>query len=261
MLFSWLKRRRRDRIARQAFPAPWETILCENVPHYRRLDAAEQEGLRKRVHVFLAEKYWEGCNGLQITDEIRVTIAGHACLLVLGFDGEYFERMQSILVYPDTFVAEVTSRLPGGVETQRAEARVGEAWQSGPVVLAWDSVPHAGTVFEDGRNVVLHEFAHCLDMQDWDVDGTPPLRSRQQYRTWHDVMTSEYNRLRRAARRGRPTLLDQYGATDPAEFFAVATECFFERSRVMAEEHSELYELLRDFYRQDPAARRSRHKT
>ena len=255
MLFSWLRQRRRNKIATQPFPLEWEAILRRNFWHGRFLTPPERDKLRRDVQVFVAEKHWEGCNGLELTDEIKVTIAAHACLLVLGFENEYFNHLQSVLVYPDAYLVEVTSHKPHGLEIHGTEARVGEAWYSGPVILAWDSVLHDTQTPEDGRNVVFHEFAHCLDMQDWEFDGTPPLQDSQQYRTWNEVMTAEYRRLVRSARRGDPTLLDHYGATDPSEFFAVATECFFEQPHEMSIEHKSLYELFRDFYRQDPARR------
>jgi Mlc titration factor MtfA (ptsG expression regulator) len=130
--------------------------------------------------------------------------------------------------------------------------RLGEAWTSGPVVLSWDDVLAGGRFPQDGRNVVFHEFAHVLDLTHSGPDGTPELADAAQYRTWHEVMTAEFERLRRQSERRQKTVLDPYGATDAAEFFAVATEAFFERPRHLSNEHPRLYELLRDFYRQEP---------
>jgi Mlc titration factor MtfA (ptsG expression regulator) len=139
--------------------------------------------------------------------------------------------------------------------------RLGEAWHHGPIILSWPEVLAGARHDGDGTNVVLHEFAHYLDSQDHDFNGTPPLDDREQYRTWHDVMTAEYDRLVRKAERGVPTLLDQYGATNEAEFFAVATECFFEQPVKMAERYARLYDVLRQYYRQDPASRVGRSQS
>lgn len=218
------------------------------------------------MQVFVHEKYWEGCNGLEVTDEMRVTIAGHACLMLLGFDEWCFDNLQTVLIYPDEYFARETTHLPGGVVAESMSMRLGEAWERGPVILAWSSVlrdihppqsPRRGRRSGTGRgqNVVLHEFAHVLDMQDLDADGTPPLASAGQYDDWQEVMTAEYNRLLADTERGRPTLLDEYGTVNPAEFFAVATECFFELPVLMQRRHPRLYELFVGFYRQDPARR------
>ena len=259
MIFQWLRwrrRRRRRRILSQPFPAEWSEILDRNVAQFAWLNAAEKEKLRRITQVIVAEKYWEGCQGLPMTDEIRVTIAAQASLLLLGFDEFYFDRLLSVLVYPDEYVAPDTFHGPGGLEIETASPRLGEAWHGGPVILSWPDVLHGGQIPDDGENVVLHEFAHVLDMHDaGPPDGMPPLESGEQYRTWVEVMSAEYEVLVRRADRGRPTLLDHYGATSEAEFFAVATECFFELPRDLLIEHPRLYEVLRTFYRQDPALR------
>ena len=254
MIFSWLRQRRRKRLLARPFPAEWADILRQNVAVYCRLSADERARLGQRIQVFVAEKYWEGCNGLEITDEIKVTIAGQACLLVLGLDGEYFDRLVTVLVYPSEYVATETTHGPGGVVTESTDPRLGETWHRGPVILSWPSVLAGGRVADDGDNVVLHEFAHFLDTQDYGFDGTPPLEDSGQYRTWQEVMTAEYNQLVKRSRKGRPTLLDHYGAKNEAEFFAVATEHFFEQPIDMQTLHPQLYETLRLFYRQDPAA-------
>ena len=255
MILSWWRRRRRGRILARPFSAGWERILQRNFAYDRWLSTDDRQKLRRDLQIVVAEKYWEGCNGLEITDEIRVTIAAQACLLVLGFENEFFDRVQTILVYPDQYVATEMTRQPGGVVTETMSPRLGEAWYGGPVILSWPSVLAGGRNPGDGRNVVLHEFAHVLDMQDHDINGTPPLSSSDQYQAWHEVMTAEYNQLLRHSNQGRATLLDGYGTKDEAEFFAVATECFFEQPLPMTHRHPRLYELLREFYRQHPAAR------
>lgn len=248
MILSWLKRRRRGRLLSQPFPEEWQAYLNANVVQYRLLTPAEQEKLRRRVQVFVAEKNWLGCGGLVVDDEMKVTIAAQACLLVLGIEYEYhYDQIRSILVYPDTYL-HPPDRDDGGYDEGRAV--YGEAWHRGPIVLSWKNT--RGIAGETGGNLVFHEFAHHLDDLDGGMDGTPPLE-RGQVRRWERVVDEEYQRLVRAFRQGRATLLNQYGASSLAEFFAVATECFFERPCALEERHAELYAVLRDFYRQDPA--------
>jgi Mlc titration factor MtfA (ptsG expression regulator) len=252
ILLSWWKRRRRRKLLAQPFPPEWDAVLRENFALYARLGDDERRRLQGRTQIFIAEKYWEGCGGLVITDEIKVTIAAQACLLVLGIEPEYYDRLLSVLVYPTGYFADERRQLPTGIVSEETVLRLGEAWTSGPVVLSWDDVLAGGRFPQDGRNVVFHEFAHVLDLTHSGPDGTPELADAAQYRTWHDVMTAEFERLRRQSERRQKTVLDPYGATDAAEFFAVATEAFFERPRHLADEHPRLYELLRDFYRQEP---------
>ncbi len=256
MLFSWLRRRRRQKLLAQPFPADWLPYLHDNVAHYRYLSAAEQARLRDDLRVFLAEKSWEGCGGLTITDEMKVTIAAQACLLVLNLGLESYHRVVSILVYPHGYRATDVAG-PGGI-VEGASDRLGEAHYRGPVILSWDEVLADGRHPSAGKNLVFHEFAHQLDMLDGVIDGTPPLRDRDQYRRWQKVMTAEYQRLIEASAEGRATLLDKYGTVNEGEFFAVATECFFDKPVALARRHPPLYDLLREYYGQDPAARCAR---
>jgi Mlc titration factor MtfA (ptsG expression regulator) len=255
MLFSWLRRRRRARTLAQPFPADWLAYLRKNVLHYQFLSEQEQARLRDDLRIFVAEKHWEGCGGLQMTDEIKVTIAAQACLLVLGLEHNYFDRVQSILVYPYGYRAPAPDLPPLGTIVDESHARLGEAHYRGPVVLSWADVVYDSRHPSHGKNLVFHEFAHQLDMLDGVINGTPPLRTGEQTERWKDVMTQEYEALKRASAQGRATLLDDYGATNEGEFFAVATECFFDRPVEMARVHPRLYELLRDYFRQDPARR------
>lgn len=257
MVFAWWRQHRRRKILSQPFPASWEHILQQNVRHVTLLNDAERAKLRRCVQVFVAEKYWEGCNGLEITDEIQVTIASQACLLLLGFEAEYFDRLLSVLVYPDTYFVRETVSGPGGTVIEGCWPRLGEAWFQGPIILSWAAVRADSRNPHESQNVVLHEFAHYFDMQDQVFNGTPVLTDAQQFQTWREVMTAEYNELIRSSSAGHPTLLDQYGASNEAEFFAVATECFFEQPVELSARHPRLYEILRSFYRQDPAQRRS----
>lgn len=248
MIFTWLKRRRREQILAQPFPPEWQAYLEANVRQYRLLARHDQEKLRRRVQVFVAEKNWVGCGGLEINDEMKVTIAAQACLLVLGIEYEYhYDQIRSVLVYPDTYLHP--PRTSDGLHHEE-RAIYGEAWHRGPIILSWKNT--RGIAGEVGGNLVFHEFAHHLDDLDGDMDGMPPLE-RGEIGRWERVVEEEYHRLVRASRQGRATLLNQYGASNRAEFFAVATECFFERPVALEKRHPELYAILRGFYRQDPA--------
>jgi hypothetical protein len=258
MILSWLRQRRRRKLLASRFPPEWERFLHKNVAHYRYLSEAEQARLRDDLRIFAAEKTWEGCGGLTITDEIKVTIAAQACLLVLGMEHNYFDRVHTILVYPHGYRVPTEELAANGQLTAPFSDRLGEAHYRGPVILAWSEVLEDGRHPNHGKNLVFHEFAHQLDMLDGVVNGTPPLRDREAYRRWQQVMTAEYRRLIEASEHGRATLLDQYGTTNEGEFFAVATECFFDRPLPMKQRHPQLYDLLRDYYRQDPAARCAR---
>src|SRR5262245_20037331 len=252
MFLPWSKQRRRRKILATPFPGESLAILRRNVSYYELLAEPEQSKLRNDLSIFVAEKYWEGCGGLKMTDEIKVTVAAQACLLVLAIEHDYYPMLQSILVYPSSYEAPSRTPLTGGFVLEGTTDRLGEAWYRGPVVLAWDAAARDGRNLGDGRNVVFHEFAHQLDMLDRSIDGTPPLGNREQYARWRDVMSAEFDKLVAASDRGQATLLDQYGATDPAEFFAVSTECFFEIPLEMQRQHTQLYNLMRDYFRQDP---------
>jgi MtfA peptidase len=251
MMFSWLQRRRRAKLLALPFPPKWLTFLHKNVAHYQHLSEEEQTRLRNDLRIFVSEKHWEGCGGLEITDEIKVTIAAQACLLVLGMRHNYFDRVSSILVYPRGYLVPVDD----DPVHDNHSARLGEAHYRGPVVLSWAEVLSEGRTPAAGHNLVIHEFAHQLDFLDGVVDGTPPLKDAAQARRWHDVMTAEYQRLIRESASGQATVLDQYGTTNEAEFFAVATECFFDLPVALKQRHPQLYDLLREYYQQDPAAR------
>ncbi|HEX4129093.1 MAG TPA: M90 family metallopeptidase [Pirellulales bacterium] len=257
MIFRWLKHRRRQAILAGPFPPAWDDILRQRVRLYGTLMADEQARVRDYLRVFVAEKNWEGCSGQTITDEVQVTVAALVAILVLGFDDEYFSNVLSILVYPDAYLARRAPVLHRGLVLEEDSPREGEAWYRGPVVLSWADVEFDAGPDGDGRNLVLHEFAHQLDMLNGrTADGLPPMGSAEQERRWAAVVEEEFDRLVGQCERGNPTLLDCYAATNRAEFFAVATETFFERPTAMLRRMPALYEILREFYRQDPASRR-----
>jgi len=254
MLFTWWRNRRRKKILAVPIPDHWKTILDQNVSQLSRLTAQQRALLYQRVQIFVKEKYWEGCNGFQITEEVKLTIAAQACLLTLGFASDCFDRLKTILVYPDTYVAKESLLNSIGVLTEGTSFRLGESWGQGPIVLSWESIYEGGQTPDDGRNVVVHEFAHYYDAVDRQFDGTPPLNSAEEYDRWNQVMTAEYQSLVAQLQHGHATFIDPYGATNPAEFFAVCSEHFFEQPRQMREYSEDLYETLKLFYQQDPAS-------
>jgi MtfA peptidase len=249
------KARRRHRLRSQLFPHSWLLIIRRNVPYYDHLTVSEQEELRGNIQIFMSEKNFEGCGGLEITDEIKVTIAAYACILLLHRQHDFYPRLRTILVYPDAYPAKVVRPGPGNMVIEGHEMRAGESWKTGAVVISWNHAFHRPGDPTEGRNVVLHEFAHQLDQEDGSVDGAPLLPKTSMYRAWARILGREYQLLVEAADADRPTLLDKYGATNPAEFFAVVTEYFFEQPEKLKAEHPELYEELRLYYQQDPAAR------
>jgi Mlc titration factor MtfA (ptsG expression regulator) len=255
LIFVLLKPRfrdyRRERLMNQPFPPEWEKILYRNVALYRYLPDPLKKELQGYIQVFLAEKTFEGCEGLKITDEIRVTVAGQACILLLNRKPTYYPTLHTILVYPGAYMARQTT-IVGMMHVEEESVRAGESWTRGEVVLAWDEVRREAIDLTRGHNVVLHEFAHQLDQEDGRADGAPVLGRGSSYVTWARVLSGEFQELQRKALSGRKDIMDAYGATNPAEFFAVATETFFERPKQMKLRHSELYEELKSYYRLDP---------
>lgn len=264
-MFGFFQRRRHEKILLQEFPDAWREILRGDFPLYHILPEQDRAELEKLIQVFIAEKSFEGCGGSEITDEIRITIAAQACLLLLHRETDIYSELKSILVYPSSYRAKTTEHSATGIVNEKDSHRLGESWGHGTVVLAWDSVERGVVNIHDGQNVVLHEFAHQLDQEDGVADGRPELKSegsfserRARYLVWARVLSAEYQNLCAKAEGGRKSVLDHYGATNPAEFFAVASECFFEKPLQMQRKHPELYEEFMKFYRQDPASWRQR---
>ena len=247
------KKRRRKRLAAQPFPDEWLAVISNNVPFYRLLPPQDQKELQRHILIFIGEKRFEGCGGLQMTNEIKVTIAAQACILLLHRKTDYYPGLPSILVYPRSYVAYGAQHLVGGVLVEGEDVRLGESWHHGSVVLSWDDVRRSAADVHDGHNVVFHEFAHQLDSSGAKGDSTPVLQSRSIYIAWARILQRDYEKLRHAVSRNSPTLLDEYGAVNPAEFFAVATESFFETPKELHRLHPQLYEELKRFYQQDPA--------
>jgi Mlc titration factor MtfA (ptsG expression regulator) len=251
-LALWVPRLRLRRAINAPFPAEWVALLEENIEVYRRLPMPLRMQLRKLIKQFLYQKHFSGAGGLEITDEIRVTIAAEACMLILNRPSGVYRGLRYIIVYPSAFVADHGSTDGSGVVNHGPRGLLGESWQNGKVILAWDSVLHGSKNFLDGQNVVLHEFAHQLDSETGSANGAPLLGGSSSYASWAGVLSGEFEKLQRKSRRGRRSLMDHYGATNPAEFFAVATETFFEKPRQMEKHHNELFETLKAYYRIDP---------
>lgn len=222
------------------------------VPLFATLSEEEQRELEQLVLVFLEDKTFEGAAGLEITLEMRVVIATQACILLLHRDTDVYPDLDTILVYPSTFVAD-KHRREGLVEFDEKSALLGESWQRGLVILAWDEVERETHHAHGASNVVLHEFAHQLDAEEGAVNGAPALGSRARYATWARVLGAEFEDLTTRVQKGLGSDIDAYGATNPPEFFAVVTEMFFEKPRQLRNRHAELYRTLADFYQQDPA--------
>lgn len=251
-----LQRSRRNNLFLKPLPPDWIQILEKNVSIYSLLPQNLREELHGRINIFLDEKEFIGCAGLQISNEIRVTIAGNACILLLKRDKRCFPRFTTILIYPDTYVSrEVKS--DGLVVVHEESVRAGESWYRGPVVLSWADVMRGSLNNSDGHNVVLHEFAHKLDEENEIMNGLPVLRDSSHYAEWAEVLSKEFDSLLIRIDRGTNSVIDAYGAVSPSEFFAVATESFFEKPLLMKNKLPDLYQQFRRFYNLDPAAWRN----
>lgn len=242
------RRRRQQRHGDQPFPPEWRKILRWRMPYYRRLPYSLQRQLQILIHAFIAEKNFVGCQGLEIQDEMRVLIAAQACLLLLNRQTDCYPHMSDILVYPDTFVVERDEVDAARVVRRVKRAVSGESWANSQVVLSWTDVVQDAADTGDGHNVAIHEFAHQLDQESGYSNGAPAFANAQQAEQWSRVLNDEFIRLREQIAHGEVTLLDPYGAQNPAEFFAVSTEIFYERPERLSTEHPTLYQALARFY-------------
>ena len=248
----WLTEHKRKVLRARPFPAAWREILKQRVPYVRLLPADLQLQLKQHIQVFLAEKTFIGCNGQQITDEVRVTIAAHACLLILNRPSHYYPGLRQILVYPDSFVVAREQIDPIGLTHHARQVLAGESWSEGQVILSWQDTLDGAAVVDDGQNVAIHEFAHQLDQETGSANGAPMLARRAQGKRWASVLGEEFATLQARVSRGAPSLFSDYGATNPGEFFAVISEVFFEQPGPMADAHPNLYRELCQFYQLDP---------
>jgi Mlc titration factor MtfA (ptsG expression regulator) len=243
---GWL----RDRRLQEPFPEHWQDILRKQIPVYRTLPTQLRHQLEQHVQLFLAEKSFYGCDGFEVDDTVRLTIAGHACLLIIARSFSDFDDISSILVYPDAYRVRGLES-DGLVVSESDQIRAGEASSRGQVVLAWAECEQGAVNPNGHHNVILHEFAHQLDYLDGTADGAPPL-SGEQARHWQKTMTLAYEHLRHSLSHHQKPWLDPYGATEPAEFFAVLTEAFFQQPEHLKKQQPEVFEALRGFYRLDP---------
>jgi len=256
--FIWQPRlvtHRRERQQAEAIPPAWRAIVRRNVPLAASLPADLQVQLRRHMQVFLAEKAFVGCQGQVIDDEVRVTIAAQACLLLLNRPTDYYPSLRQVLVYPSAFAVDIEHTDEIGVVQSGRDWRAGESWQEGQVILSWEDVLTGAADPHDGWNVVIHEFAHQLDSESGLTNGSPALPNRERHASWSRVMQAEFDALVDAVERGEEdTFLDPYGASDPVEFFAVVTEAFFEQGPELRAQHPPLYEELQAFYRVNTSA-------
>lgn len=253
-MFGFFRRRRRRKLLAQPFPTWWDAILTRNVGHVALLSAPERAKLRDITRVLIAEKEWEGCGGLHITDEMKVTIAAQAALMLLGFDDhDYYARVTSVVVYPSDFR---TPRPEDDWEDDHLSDSLseGQAVYRGPVILSWDHVLAEGRDPAAGYNVVVHEFAHQLDYLTGETNGTPPLGSAEAEASWARGMTAALADHRRALRRGQETFLSEQAGDNETEFFADCAEAFFCNPHGLAEVYPTVFDLLAGYFRQDPRA-------
>jgi len=252
-LINWL------RGTSKAMPLPdalWQQTLA-SLPFVERLDEEEKIRLRKLTEAFLAEKEFTSAGGLELTDALCVSIATQGCLPILNLGLESYRNWVGIIVYPDEFIIPRVVEDEFGVVHEYDDIASGEAWDGGPLLISWHDAQMAGA----GYNVVIHEFAHKLDMLNGEANGIPPLPANVSHKEWEATLLAAYADfcalVDEAADSGEGTLLDPYAAESPGEFFAVMSETFFETPDILSEEYPALYTLMSLFYRQDPAARGS----
>lgn len=243
---------KRNKLRQLPFKKQWRAIIQQRMPYFRQMPTDLQLQLKQHIHVFLAEKKFVGLNGVVITDEIKVTVAAQACLLLLNRKTDYYPKLTTILVYPSAFIKQQQTLQAGGVIQQQRNALAGESWQQGRVVLSWQDTLEGADLPNDGHNVVIHEFAHQLDQEGGYANGAPILSKGQNYQGWSNVLSTEFEQLKLQAKAGIPSLFDYYGATNPAEFFAVASEVFFEQALQFHKLYPNLYRQLKDYYQVDP---------
>lgn len=249
MLRFWTRRK----LAGQPFPPAWREFLDVCLPIYRQLPAAERRTLEKHIRIFLAEKNFEGYGGLEVTERMRVVIAGYACLLLLHDPDGYYPQLGTVVLYPRSFAAPIVDTDETGIVTETTEERFGESWQEGAVVLAWDAIDELLYGRSDDCNVIIHEFAHQVDARRGLSSGAGLLSGNPTYTDWQALLTAVQQRQRSRRRRGYPAILDPYALTSREELFAVASETFFMRPVRLKANHPEIYDELREVYRVDPA--------
>ncbi|MEZ5514111.1 MAG: zinc-dependent peptidase [Steroidobacteraceae bacterium] len=254
LVHGWRRRRLELATQTQPFPDAWRAVLVATVPLYRRLPDELRSRVERAALTFLSRVEFRGCNGLQVTDEMRAIVAVQAALLLVNRNIDLYRRLRAVLLYPDVFIVPIEEQDEAGVVTEGKDVLSGQSIETDVIVLSWPDVlaPQDHNGGASGTNLVLHECAHFLDHVAGGTLSSRPGHHRSAS-NWHDVLETEYTRLCRAVDAGTPSLIDPYGSEDPTEFYAVATEAFFERSAALEEQNPELYGLLREFYALDPA--------
>lgn len=243
---------KRDKVRSLPFKKKWRKIIQQRMPYFRQMPTDLQLQLKQHIQVFITEKKFIGCNGVKITDEIKITIAAQACLLLLNRKTDYYPKLKTILVYPSAFIKEQNQRSADGTQSTRKIALSGESWDFGKIVLSWQDSLHGAELPNDGHNVVIHEFAHQLDQENGTANGSPILGKDQSYQCWSHIFSQQFEILKKQAATGTPSIFNYYGATEPAEFFAVVSEVFFEKSKQFSLEYPALYKQLTNYYKVDP---------
>jgi Mlc titration factor MtfA (ptsG expression regulator) len=251
-LRGWRERRT---VNRRPIPDALWALTLARFPFLALPVPDEAAELRRLATLFLAQKEFHGAHGHVVTDDMAVAIAAQACLPVLHLGLDAYAGFVGIVVHADEVVARREVVDEDGVVHHYDEPLAGEAMEGGPLMLSWHDVAQAGETAEWGYNVVIHEFCHVLDMNDGNADGVPPMPTREMRARWLETLQRAYDAFCDAVERGDETLLDPYGAEAPSEFFAVACEVFFVAPHDLLFAHAPVYALLRDYFRQDPAAR------
>ena len=248
------KERRRERVRETPFSERWKQLLFHRAPLYRSLPAEDRDELHGHIQVLLAEKHFEGVGGIEVTEGMKLIICAHAALLLLHRETDYFPKLISVLIYPGAYAVKTQSRDERGVFSEVVETRAGESWTLGTLILAWEDVGQDLASIPATRSVILHEFAHQLDAGSGVMNGAPILSDRKLQHDWPEALSEAYERLLRAARQHEPSLLRSYGAKNPPEFFAVATEAFFLYPVQLKQGEADLYSALCHYFKQDPAS-------
>lgn len=245
---------RRKWLLYRSFPESWQGILENQVPYYNQLPDDLKQRLRNHTVIFMDEKLFEGCSGLEMTEEKEVIISAYACILLLGEPSDYYPDLQTILVYPGDYIAPVHEEVEGGIISEGSEARKGESWDLGSIVLSWSDIRENIRNPSQDQNLIFHEFAHQLDHRYGLTAGLGEDGDVYRDDEWTQILANSFLKLRRKARKGIPCVLDPYGATEPAELFSVATEAFFLKPSQLHEQFPKLYDVIKSFYNLDPGS-------
>lgn len=241
----------RMRLMDSEFPDHWKEVLKKDFPLYNKLPNEIRDKLHSYINVFMEEKSFEACGSLdELTEEMCITIAAQACLLLVNGRCGFYDKLTTILVYPDMYSAGSQQNKDGTIG--KSGSRLGESWEKGTVILSWKHSLRGPAIANDGQNLVIHEFAHQLDQWDGAADGAPLKGFVNEHKDWSKNFQEAYDKHGKLLKAGRKLVIDAYGATNPAEFFAVSTETFFEKPRKLSKRYPDIYEELKNFYQLDP---------